>query len=887
MKEKSASKKNLSWKRFLTLDFLSGRFLYVLVFLTVILIEILLYAVYSIYPFGENAYLRMDCYHQYAPFLKEFYTRMHNGSGLFFAWENGLGVNYWAHYAYYLSSPVNLLTLLGSKNHFIEAIEAGMIIKGGLSAVSFLYYLNHRFGNKNIYRAVFAVFYALSAYFLAYSCNVMWTDCYILFPVILLGVEKIAKGEKSYTYGIGLLLCIWSNFYISVIAGIAIVLYFIACMIIHAREGRFLLKLTRFVLTTVVVCMMMGVILLPMFLCLKNTSAGSSAFPSEWESYFPFHELLARLLVNTNTIQRDSELPNLYASIPALLLLPLYFCNKEIKLSQKITKGILVVFLLFSFQWNVLTYIWHGLHFPNSFPGRHSFFFIFLLISMAYECFEKRTGLKKAPVIADMAVLSLGTGVLWFFLSKDDWINALTTYACSVLFVLLYGLLILLEKNMHKYLFMGMFFTFTLIECICNTLTTGMNSTVDRADYLRGDEIKAETLSYIRSKDDGFYRIEDINKKFMNGAAWDGYYGASYFSSTVSGGVMDFYDAMGMRYSDVAYSFQGGTPFMASFLGIKYCISDISQSPGLSFYGEEIQNDDTGEVMYVYENKYPLSVAFGLPAEVDENYGVAESKRPFENMEKLADNILKYGRDDDEIKIRTVGDEELLFKMLPVYEKTDASDYLDDSFKKSELKGKVTCYKVPAGEHPFFYVVNYVDSIKIITQNLKGETLEKHTESDLKFRHIIDEGVCDEDRILVFICVDDPKEELSFHAYCMQTDVYEDVMDVLSKDQLQVTEYDDGMLKGHITCTKDEILLFTIPYDGGFTVWVDGEKVQTGSVFKAFLGVNISAGEHEVEIRYTPPGFKEGLIISFIGVLLAAATIGFPLGKKLANKRKD
>jgi len=37
-----------------------------------------------------------------------------------------------------------------------------------------------------------------------------------------------------------------------------------------------------------------------------------------------------------------------------------------------------------------------------------------------------------------------------------------------------------------------------------------------------------------------------------------------------------------------------------------------------------------------------------------------------------------------------------------------------------------------------------------------------------------------------------------------------------------------------------------------------------------FLGAKIPPGEHEIMFKYSPPGFKEGLLLSAFGILLMA-----------------
>ena len=834
---------------------------YIYAFLVTVTILLLLFAIYSVYPFGDQVYLRMDCYHQYAPFLREFYTKMHEGQSLLFAWENGLGVNYWAHFCYYLSSPSNFLLLLLPENHILEGITATLIIKGGLGSVAFLYYLDHRWKRKDVMSMVFGVFYGLSAFYLAYSCNIMWNDCYILFPLIMLGVEKIAKGESARLYGLAMGLCIFSNYYIAAIAGIATVLYFLVTLVVYRSRGHVAIKLLRFFATTIVVCMVAGVILIPSALCLRNTQAGDFQTVLTWKSYFGFHELFSRMLINADTIQNNSSLPNIFASLLAFFLLPLYFCNPKISLDRKISKGLLLVFLLFSFQWNVLTYVWHGLHFPNSFPARQSFFYIFLLLSMTYECYDKRAYIKKVPIIVVTAVLSVGTGVLWILLSRNNLLNGITSYLCSIALILFYGMVMFLSKDMSSRALKAVLLGVAVVEIAVNTLAVGINSTVDRTEYLKDADVTQASLTYMNRKSGPFYRVEEPNRRFMNEGAWDGYKSASYFSSTISGGVMHFYESMGLRHSDVAYSYQGSTPFMTSFLGVKYLISPTKIYPGDTFTEKMVTYQ--GQTEYVYENLYPLSVGFCVSPEVEDRFDYTEKKKPFTNMEHFYEALIESRNFTAEEEYSP------LFQRIMPAERTEKKTYVYGENGENSVTGMATVYRIYAGMHPYFYVTQFIDNMRVVTLNEEGEAIESHLESDLKFRHIVDLGEYPYDRYVAFISESDPETELTFQAYCFLKEPYKQMMDQLASDQLLVNEVTDCGLNGTITCKQDEVLLFTIPFDQGFTVLIDGKECETWAFMDAFLAANITKGEHRVEINYMPPGLPLGIKVSAVGAVFA------------------
>ena len=68
--------------------------------------------------------------------------------------------------------------------------------------------------------------------------------------------------------------------------------------------------------------------------------------------------------------------------------------------------------------------------------------------------------------------------------------------------------------------------------------------------------------------------------------------------------------------------------------------------------------------------------------------------------------------------------------------------------------------------------------------------------------------------------------------------------------------------------------MFTsIPYDTGWTVKVDGKKVTPESIDGTLMYIRLSAGEHTVEMSYTPTGFIPGFMITAAGVLIFVVII--------------
>ena len=73
---------------------------------------LLIFALMGVYPAGTKTMLTVDLYHQYMPFIYELRAKILEGRSLFYSWNGGLGNEYYAVFANYCASPLNLLCLL-------------------------------------------------------------------------------------------------------------------------------------------------------------------------------------------------------------------------------------------------------------------------------------------------------------------------------------------------------------------------------------------------------------------------------------------------------------------------------------------------------------------------------------------------------------------------------------------------------------------------------------------------------------------------------------------------------------------------------------------------------------------------------------------------------
>lgn len=102
--------------------------------------------------------------------------------------------------------------------------------------------------------------------------------------------------------------------------------------------------------------------------------------------------------------------------------------------------------------------------------------------------------------------------------------------------------------------------------------------------------------------------------------------------------------------------------------------------------------------------------------------------------------------------------------------------------------------------------------------------------------------------------------------WCQPMDSYREQINALREEPLENVETNWRGLTGTISVSKDKMLCIAVPYDKGWTAYVDGEKVKLYQANTAFMAVELSAGNHEIELKYWTPGLTAGICLSAVGL---------------------
>ncbi|MCR4892230.1 MAG: YfhO family protein [Lachnospiraceae bacterium] len=124
----------------------------------------------------------------------------------------------------------------------------------------------------------------------------------------------------------------------------------------------------------------------------------------------------------------------------------------------------------------------------------------------------------------------------------------------------------------------------------------------------------------------------------------------------------------------------------------------------------------------------------------------------------------------------------------------------------------------------------------------------------------------------------------SLKVYCQPTDKVDAYVDELKKESLQDISFEANRITGNIETSDRKLFCLSIPYSAGWSVYVDGERQELLRLNRAFLGVELSAGRHNLEFRYTTPFLKMGMLFSLLGfVILIGIVIWFRKTGKSAH----
>ena len=398
-------------------------------------------------------------------------------------------------------------------------------------------------------------------------------------------------------------------------------------------------------------------------------------------------------------------------------------------------------------------------------------------------------------------------------------------FYAAMIFISIYAMLMYLHmaKRISKtYLFL-ITLAIVVIESSVNMSVTSV-TTINRSNYIN-DNADVRALLKKLPMDD-FYRIDKVDRKTKDDGAWLNFKSVSIFSSTANASLTELFEKLGNEASTNAYSITGETPLLDMLFAVRYAIyTGESRNTNISYV-------DISGNSYLYENPYTLPLGYM----VDERFSDDWNLNLGDPIDVQNDLAAVYGLPD-------------IFEQIETIKESTSVNFQTDI----------------DGEY-YAYVTNpSIDEVEFSY----GDGDVKKSFKNLKRHYILELGTLEGEKNGRFVSTDDDKDEsIDARVYRVNYDSLKKLYYILNKNPLYLSKISDSYLSGNVHAVENTTLFTSIPYDEGWSVYVDGKKAEKIKLLDAFIGLKLEKGQHEIEFKYVSSGIIEGAIISAASLAL-------------------
>ncbi|MCQ2525544.1 MAG: YfhO family protein [Lachnospiraceae bacterium] len=790
----------------------------------------------GIYPGSYRTLLSSDMESQYVSFYESLRSIISGENSIFYNWSLYLGNNYWGHYAYYLASPWSWFLLLWKTEHLPMAIYFMSLIKIGLCGVCFSVFLLNRPVKtyiqcedekiKAIAIVAFSTFYALMSYNMMYVISPMWLDSVYLLPLIVCGIERIIVYKKGLLYYVSLSLAIIFNFYTGYMIALFTVLYFVFYVCYYksnSADNRISFKsCLLYIANSALAVGTSAVILLPTVYCL---SQGKLEHNTNWFNTFftwPLGKLLLRFFDSSYTSVTNEGLPSIF-STSFCILFALFFIVRGLKKQGRISAIVFAVFWIASLWIVPINRIWTGFRDPIWFPYRYAFLISFYFVLLGYE------------------------GFITFSQTKIN---------------------IKFDIKKYIYIFWAVLSVIELFLCI-NFPRTGIIQEIGAANTTLWNDAfgnfkplieKAEVFEASDEASYGFYRIDKDEFFTFNDPMLFSYKGMQSFSSMYNKKPLHFMKHIGLKQDDYELYEKGNTVISDSIIGVKYYITYV----GTDLVYESLGNNKLFEL---YKNPYALSLGYMIEGDDKE---IEWSDDVFDNQNRIINSM--------------ISEDANMYRYL---------DYETRSLSYDQVKASITKESTRPTELPYEEAVNYQLDISVETDghvylycafekgnrdrvaNVYNSFKQYYINGVFfeaiqigRYSYIMDLGVYNKNDDLSVI-ITNCSANTGFYVTQMNDDIVEQALgELFNNSGLRNININKGNMTADIDVDKAGLMFMSIPYDEGWTLYIDGKESEIEEIYGTFCAVSLSEGHHDIEMKYLSPYFIEGLVISLASVVV-------------------
>ena len=854
-------------------------------------------------PFGKYSMLYSDMYHQYYPFFVAFRNAIRSGNGLLYTWSVGMGMDYLGLIAYYLASPLNLVSVLLPEGWLLGYFSLLVPIKLGLAGLFFALFLKDIFRRNDVSIAVFGGLYGLCAWALGYQWNVMWLDTFAWLPLVVLGEVKLLRDNKVILYTVSLFLSVFTNYYIGLFTCFFVFFLFFIYEICHwGGWKKFFCDLLRIGLFSAIALGLTAILTVPALFALGTTQSSVNKFPTSFRLNIAKENTIMGLLDAMRQVAGNmggsiepsfkEGLPNLYCGILSVFLMFLYLLARRVRLRDKVCAVFLLVFFNLSFIVRQLDYIWHGFHFTNMIPYRFSFLYSFVVLYMAYRAWTLRKDFSTKQILA-AGVLAAGvlacsnqlTETIELTLFGRDWDFPLY-FVYNLVFLVLYLLAMLsgnvtepipeeaereqaarirLENVRQRRRSRGLVLAVAWVELIANLICFGLYFPgTGVSDYPRGTDKTASVIRYMKEREEDtlFYRAETAHSQTLNDGALNGYNGVSAFTSSANVKTTLFMQALGYGAKNTynRYLFEESSPVANLFLNLKYMIERDGKDRESTYFTEINRFGNTA----LLENTAYLPLGFLTESALGE-LAFTTSGNAFSFQNDLfsaatgVDGDVWHKLEGESLSILP-GDVQISEENDTGYCRYETTDKSEVIYSFTADREGFACIHLDLPKRNDFYVS--VNGLELYKEKISLPQML--AVSDVQAGDVIDVRI---------ICPAGESGTMTVGAAILNPERFREGYEVLNASTLELTKFKSTRVEGTIHCDRDGLLYTSIPQNGNWQAAVDGHPVEMAVVGECMLALPLSAGSHSIRLTYHNAAFSLGWKLSLACAAVFAVLI--------------
>lgn len=829
--------------------------------------------------FNEYSFLIHDLNAQYVHFIKLFLRSLLGEGTMDYTFEVGMGTPAIPLYAFYCLSPFNFVYLLIRDASTASAVV--VISKFAMAAYTFWRFEERILKRDSTAAVVFAVCYALSGYSIAFYYNILYTDGIYMLPVIVMLVIEYVKTGSWHRLVLAYAYQFVVMFYSGYIIGIFSFLILLLTMLWeYGRDWKkYLIGLLKFTGIVFWAALIGAAVLLPTAGYLLGNSIDSAS---------SFGELRLTLLDIYNNLflgemqSIDVIFPLIYSGLIVLFLVPIYFLQRRICRKEKILFAVPILFLLICSLWQPLYILMHGFNDPNCFGFRFSFFYSFILLTITCRAWELSEETRAWKYYA-LAAVNIILYYIVYVLQKNTLLEEMQSssilgWELNAIFLILYAALFSWRKTKSdkKSLLQWILLACVVVELILNGFlynirqgNTG-NSIFNHKYILHmTDQMIQEELEQIRQdvqsrgERTGF-RLQCTDISTPGYSASYGYRGLGYFSTVENRSLRDTLFRLGY-YTNTSLCLDYGGTAVTQML--------FSQDYLIHYYPDQPEG-----MVQVEWNEKCLSLGF-MVSEGIKGYRI-QSEDPFENQ-----NLLLQSMTGEEIACFLPYDREIFLRSDNMFMAREEGNsgyliWMDDT----ELKqGSISFDLGAESPLPIYAYFSEDEGIRNdlsprLVSGKKGAVgwiasdilscprvfkLEKNEAGQYEAEIILNENTLDAYHFN------------QYYFYYYDEERLQEAYEILAGRQMKITGVVGDTIGAVVTVDADSPVLFTsIPYDDGWKVREDGERLETFPVLDgAFLAVELTPGEHTLVFTYDSMTDRIGRVLSTIGLLTYIAGV--------------